>query len=46
LKVREEVAGLDYIVLSLVLLPVAVIVSLVKGGALARWSERPPPATG
>jgi hypothetical protein len=36
LKLREEIAGLDYIVLSLLLLPVAVIISLAKGGALER----------
>ncbi len=41
LKLREEVAGLDYIVLSLLLLPVAVVISLLKGGALARDGARP-----
>lgn len=41
-KLREDVAGLDYIVLSLVLLPIAVLISLAKGGALERWRDRPP----
>jgi hypothetical protein len=36
---REEVAGLDYLVVSLVLLPVAVLVSIGKAGVLARWVE-------
>jgi len=39
-EVREETAGLDYILLGLVLLPVAVLISLVKGGVLSRWVER------
>jgi hypothetical protein len=34
---REEVAGLDYLALSLVLLPVAVLVSLGRAGVLRRW---------
>ena len=37
---REEIPGLDYLVLGLVLLPVAVLVSLAKGGALSRWVSR------
>lgn len=36
LKLRELVPGLDYIVLGLLLLPVAVLVSLSKGGARGR----------
>lgn len=36
-SLREEVAGLDYLVLGLALLPAAVLVSLYKSGALARW---------
>ena len=39
-SLREEVAGLDYLVLGLALLPVAVLVSLYKSGALARWLAR------
>lgn len=35
-ELRHEVAGLDYLVVSLVLLPVAVLISLGKGGALTR----------
>jgi hypothetical protein len=49
LWLREQIAGLDYLVLSLVLLPVAVSISLVKGGALARWRDqrnRTPTPTG
>lgn len=49
LKWREEIAGLDYLLMGLLLLPIAVIVSLVKGGALARWREernRPPTPAG
>ncbi|MBN9120244.1 MAG: hypothetical protein J0I06_13965 [Planctomycetes bacterium] len=46
LKLREEVAGLDYLALSLVLLPIAVLISLARGGALDRWRERPPTPTG
>lgn len=34
---REQVVGLDYLVAGLALLPVAVLVSLGKSGALARW---------
>jgi hypothetical protein len=37
---REEVVGLDYLALSLVFLPVAVVISLAKGGVLSRWVER------
>ncbi|HEY3787878.1 MAG TPA: hypothetical protein VGL71_03440 [Urbifossiella sp.] len=37
---RAEVAGLDYLLASLILLPVAVLVSLAKSGALERWVER------
>jgi hypothetical protein len=43
---REEVAGLDYLVLGLALLPVAVLVSLYRSGALARWLARRGAATG
>lgn len=43
---REEVPGLDYIVLGLLLLPLAVLVSLQKGGAFDRrpggGEPRPP----
>lgn len=39
-SLREEVAGLDYLVLGLALLPVAVLVSLYRSGALARWLAR------
>lgn len=35
---REQVVGLDYLVGGLALLPVAVLVSLGKSGALARWA--------
>ena len=35
-ELRESVPGLDYIAVSLVLLPVAVLISLGKGGALAK----------
>jgi hypothetical protein len=37
LTLRAEVAGLDYLLASLVLLPLAVLVSLAKSGALGRW---------
>ncbi|HJZ57755.1 MAG TPA: hypothetical protein VKE74_22540, partial [Gemmataceae bacterium] len=36
-RLRDEVAGLDYLVLSLVLLPVAVLISLEKAGLVSRW---------
>ncbi|VTT98747.1 Uncharacterized protein OS=Planctomyces maris DSM 8797 GN=PM8797T_25151 PE=4 SV=1 [Gemmataceae bacterium] len=36
---REQVAGLDYLTAGLVLLPAAVLVSLGKSGALARWAR-------
>lgn len=39
-ELRQEVAGLDFLVLSLALLPVAVLVSLGKAGVLGRWVER------
>lgn len=39
-SLREEVAGLDYLVLGLALLPAAVLVSLYKSGALARRLAR------
>jgi hypothetical protein len=44
---REEVAGLDYLVLGLALLPVAVLVSLYRSGTLTRWLARgrPPAAS-
>jgi hypothetical protein len=35
-SLREDVVGLDYIAAGLVLLPIAVLISLGKGGALAR----------
>ncbi|MDB5310896.1 MAG: hypothetical protein JWO38_5098 [Gemmataceae bacterium] len=34
---KAEVAGLDYLILSLCLFPVAVLISLGKAGILARW---------
>jgi hypothetical protein len=37
LALRAEVAGLDFLVLGLALLPVAVLISLGKAGALPRW---------
>ena len=40
LLLRAEVAGLDYLLVSLVLLPVAMLVSLAKAGVLTRWMER------
>jgi hypothetical protein len=40
MALRAEVAGLDYLVLSLILLPLAVLVSLAKSGAVGRWIER------
>lgn len=40
IAVRAEVSGLDYLVLSLLLLPVAVLVSLAKAGVFSRWIER------
>jgi hypothetical protein len=39
-ELRQEVAGLDYLVLSLALLPVAVLISLGKAGVLDRWLDR------
>lgn len=41
LSLRAEVAGLDYLLASLILLPVALVVSLAKAGLLARWMNRP-----
>lgn len=41
---REEVPGLDSIVAGLVLLPIAVLISLSKGGALGRRADRGGPA--
>jgi hypothetical protein len=35
-ELRQEVEGLDYLAVSLILLPVAVLISLGKGSALAR----------
>ena len=35
-ELRQEVVGLDYLAVSLILLPVAVLISLGKGSALAR----------
>jgi hypothetical protein len=37
---RADVAGLDYLLVSLLLLPVAVLVSLAKAGVIERWLER------
>ena len=34
-ELRQEVVGLDYLAVSLILLPVAVLISLGKGSALA-----------
>jgi hypothetical protein len=46
---REHVAGLDYLVLGLVLLPVSVLISLEKAGLVSRWLAglrgSPPPAS-
>jgi hypothetical protein len=39
-SLREHVVGLDYMVVGLLLLPVAVLVSLVKAGALSRRTPR------
>jgi hypothetical protein len=39
-ELRDVVPGLDYLVVSVVLLPLAVLVSLGKGGTLSRWVER------
>lgn len=36
---RAKIAGLDYLVLSLALFPIAVLVSLAKAGVLGRWIE-------
>ncbi len=36
-SLREQIPGLDFLVLGLVLLPIAVIVSLGKAGILSRW---------
>ena len=40
LILRAEVAGLDYLVASLILLPLAVLLSLAKSGAISRWADR------
>ena len=40
LVLRAEVAGLDYLLVSLLLLPVAMLVSLAKAGVLGHWLER------
>jgi hypothetical protein len=37
---REEIVGLDYLVVGLLLLPVAVLISLGKSGVLSRWVAR------
>jgi hypothetical protein len=34
---REEIIGLDYLVLGLLLLPLALAISLFNGGVLSRW---------
>jgi hypothetical protein len=39
-SLREDVVGLDYIVAGLVLLPIAVLISLGKGGALRAVEAR------
>jgi hypothetical protein len=39
-RLREVVPGLDYLVAGLLLLPLAVLISLGKGGVLARWASR------
>lgn len=39
-SLRAEVAGLDYLIVGLLLFPVAVLVSLGKAGVLARWLDR------
>jgi hypothetical protein len=39
-ELRSEVAGLDYLVVSLLLLPIAVLISLGKAGVLDRWVAR------
>jgi hypothetical protein len=36
-SLREDVAGLDYLLAGVFFLPVAVLVSLGKAGVLARW---------
>ena len=41
---REEVSGLDYIAAGLLLLPIAVLISLGKGGALRTVTARRDPA--
>jgi hypothetical protein len=47
---RAEVAGLDYLVVGLLLFPIAVLISLGKAGVLNRWFEtwrnRTPPSSG
>jgi hypothetical protein len=49
-SMREDVPGLDYISLSLAFFALAVLVSLIKSGALSRWVERrrqqPAPTSG
>jgi hypothetical protein len=40
IALRAEVTGLDYLLVSLLLLPVAVLVSLAKAGVLSQWMER------
>ncbi|MFO0802258.1 MAG: hypothetical protein U0791_03945 [Gemmataceae bacterium] len=40
LILRAEVAGLDYLLASLLLLPAAMFLSLAKSGAVGRWLER------
>ena len=46
---RAEVAGLDYLVVGLLLFPIAVLISLGKAGVLNRWLEawrnRTPPSS-
>ena len=42
---REEVAGLDYLAVGLLLFPVAVLISLAKAGKLPPWPRGARPAT-
>ena len=44
-SLREDVVGLDYIVAGLLLLPIAVLISLGKGGALRAVEARRDPAS-
>ena len=46
LSLREIIAGLDYIAVSLALFVLAVVISLGKSGALSRRRQKAPPVTG